>query len=384
MATTARRNGEKVNPLWNRVRKFVARFVVTTEAQLDLVTMWIFGTWSFSPGAPAMPYTYPYLYFAGAKESGKTVFMTVLGSLVRNPQQIADITGPAMFRMLGTYDEETGEVTPHYPTQLLDEIDATFNGEKNESLRGPLNIGYKLGSTIPRAVGKSVIQYPAYNPKAMFGIDNGHLPDTVTSRSIRIDMLPATRVQRESLEPFWPWKVDEEAAALRDQISRWMSENGMVLRDYEPEPVDGLGNRQWEIARSLVQLSKAMGNEKSFIKSLKEVMTETAVPTGKVQMFDIIRDLFSDTGEDRVTTRQILVALKDAGMVIRGGSGKGLRNALAEDDIIPQYLRLKEGHPGILTDEGGKSKYVQRGYHLYQFDEAFDKYLADDDDDEII
>ncbi len=70
-------------------------------------------------------------------------------------------------------------------------IDNTYSGarsEKNEELQTFINGGYKRGDSVVRCVGKDhkPVRFVTYCPVMMAGIDNGHLPDTVVSRSITI------------------------------------------------------------------------------------------------------------------------------------------------------------------------------------------------------
>jgi hypothetical protein len=78
---------------------------------------------------------------------------------------------------------------------LHDEIDNVFRGsaasdEKNTTLLGILNQGYRPGATVPRCVGQgmniTVERMPCYCPVAFAGLRS--LPDTMASRSIFIHM----------------------------------------------------------------------------------------------------------------------------------------------------------------------------------------------------
>ena len=214
------------------------------------------------------------------------------------------------------------------------------------------------------------MNYPAFCPKILMGIDNGHLPETVTNRCIRIDTKIATREQAKSLEPFFPWKVDQDADALQEKLAQWAKDHAMVLRDYEPKQGE-LINRQWEISRSLVQLAKACGIENRIRDAVHSLFSRSsAIEPLKVRMFRAILDLFNQTGTDRVTSKALAEHLVNAGIALRGNPknpGKGLSAMLAEDSIAPRYIFID-----------GKSA---RGYWRNAFDDAFVKYLDDDDDE---
>lgn len=375
-AARTRKTTPKVSPMFTRTRDFVRRYVVLDNDSLDVVTTWIMGTWTFSP-ACTNPATYPYLYVAAPKGSGKTVLgQDVIGSVARDAQNTVGITGPALFRIMAAVDEETGDITNMAPTLAIDEIDATFSGAKDEGLRQILNAGYKRGASVPRAAGKSTINFPVFCPKVLMGIDNGHLPETVTDRSIRIDLHRASPDEMTTIEPFYSFDVEDEAAELSQQLSDWAKQNSCVLREYRPAPIEGFAPRQWEIARTIVQLAHAIGNEDRIRDALSALMTANPErPSGKVLLYRSIFALFAETDEDRLTSKQILERLAQDGVSVPGNSGKGLANVLSEDKIMGDYIRLRADHSGFDPERSP----VQRGYFRHKFDGAFFRYLEDEE-----
>jgi hypothetical protein len=361
--------------MFNETRDFIRRYVVLPDNELDIVTVWTMGTWAFSPSCQS-PATYPYLYVTGAKGSGKTVLgQDVAGVLCRNHRATVGMTGPGVFRIIGDWVVETNEIVPYFPTLALDEIDATFSGAKDEALRQMLNAGYRRGAFVPRAAGKTTINFPVYCPKLLMGIDNGHLPDTITDRSIRIEMRRATPEEMLTVQPFYIFDVEDEAAELSQSLSDWAKDHSMVLKDYRPEAIPDLSPRQWEIARTLVQLSREIGNEDRIRDALHAVMTANPQrPDGKVSLYRSILNLFDECDTDRLTSRQILARLAVDGVHVPGDSGKGLSAVLSEDGIGPDYVRLPDGHPGIPD-----GKPVQRGYYRHKFDGAFMRYLEEEE-----
>lgn len=379
-----KRNGSRLPKSaepWARARAFIERYTTLDDSQLDYMATVAVGTWTFSEASPAMPATFPYTYVTGGKGSGKTVLCAdVMGSICRQHESTAMVTGASLFRLLGHLDADTGEVIPTHSTLFVDEADALFNGAKDENTRGVLNVGYKRGATIPRVVGKVSVRYDAYGPKILAGIDNGHLPETVLDRCVRIDVQRATAADMP--EPFYSFDVEEEAAEISEELSQWARDNAMVLRDYRPEPIPGLVPRQWEISRSIIQLAKALGIEKRMRESMADLFSRNPERTEtKVLMYRAIFDLFEDEGLDRVTTRQVLAKLRDEGIPVPGNSGKGLASALSDNGITPSAVRLPIGHPGITLNAEGNEVLVHRGFFRNQFDEAFVRYVLDDDDE---
>ena len=156
--TSTSKTGKTETPcgVFTETRDFISRFVALDDEQLDVCAMWVMGTWTFSPAAPAMPYTYPYLYVNGPSGSGKsTLGNKVFNKICRQPQPMAGATGPALFRTLITWDAEANEPINHWPTLLVDEIDATYNGAKDEVCGKCSTLATRREPTFPGRTAKS-------------------------------------------------------------------------------------------------------------------------------------------------------------------------------------------------------------------------------------
>jgi hypothetical protein len=386
MATTTRKTPDKPCPEFRQVQDYARKYhgIATDDpSAFDVFTIWTMGTWTFSDGCAARPYTYPYIHTTGTFGSGKSVLARdVFGSICRLPEKITGITGPAMFQLIGEFDQETREVTNRFPTLLIDEVDATFHGAANEPLRGALNEGYAQGATIPRTMGKTgTIRFPVFTPKVLIGANNGRLPESVTQRTIRIDVVKHSQDELNAMgvQPMYPWETDDEQAEISQVLSGWAKENAMVLRDYKPDAPKGLTARQWLIARPLVQLARAAGVENRIVKALVDLFArEPEEIDSRTIMYTAIFEVFEDNDTTKATTRMLLDKLREAGIGVPGGSGKGLASVLSGDGIQPTYLRIdKPEHPGYV-----EGKTTHRGYHRYQFDQAFVDFLPDLDDDD--
>src|SRR5215831_3854149 len=384
MATTnTRRNGEKPCAEFKAVQEYAAKYHGIAQddpAALDFLTIWTMGTWTFSPAAGAHPYTYPYPWVTGGYGSGKSVLgRDVFGAICRHPEKITLVTGPSLFRLMGDLDEETGEVVNNYPTLLIDEWDATLQAE---GLRGVMNEGYKNGATVPRTMGKTgSIRFPVYGPKMMIGADNGKMPESIETRLIRVDCLKHSQDELDAMgvQPMFPWETDDEQAELSGMLAEWGKANAMVLRDYKPKAPKGFTARQWEMSRSLVQLAKAAGVEKRIVAALTALFNRQPERVdARVELYTAIFEVFEDNDTTKVTTRMILAKLREAGIGVPGGSGKGLASVLSGDGITPTYIRIdKPDHPGFV-----EGKTTHRGYHCYQFDAMFVELLPEADEDD--
>lgn len=358
------------------VRDFGSRFTVMPDEERDIWTVWQMTTWTFSPMCQ-WPATFPYILLTGPAGSGKTVSgQDVAGVTCRMWRSAAGATGPTLFRMLGREDEETGEIENFAPTLFLDEIDSTYSGSKDEPHRLSLNVGYKRGATIPRSAGKTSIDFPVYGPKILGGIDNGHLPETVSQRCIRIELEKFTQDELDAMgiEPFYTFDVEDERDEIQQMLSDWAKRESMVLRDYRPKAPKGLTARQWEIARTLVQMAHAIGIEQRIVRALVTVFgRKRAQDNAKQRLYMAIKGHFEATGLDRVISRDLQAHLDAHGIAYPGNSGKGLASILGKDGISPQSI-------WVVDTENPKGK-SHRGYFLRQFDRAFVDHLPDEDDD---
>lgn len=171
------------------IQSYVGKYVQMGKEESLAVALWVLHTWTFSPALPS-PYTTPYLYIHSAeRRSGKTRLLEVLETIIRNPLRAADVTSPVLFRAIETMN----------PTLLLDEVDAIWSGAKNEELRGVLNAGYKRGGYVYRVERSEPRQFNVFGPKALAGIDNAMLPDTVRDRCIPIHMHRQNAGDRKSV-----------------------------------------------------------------------------------------------------------------------------------------------------------------------------------------
>lgn len=331
----------------------IRRFVALGDDEALIVATWTLHTWQFSESCPT-PNTTPYLYITAPKGSGKTLLgQDVLGLLARNPMPTIGITGPGLFHI----------VQEMQPTLQIDEVDALYSGAKDESLRMQLNAGYRRGGKVPRVVGGEVQMFSPFCPKILMGIDNGQLPDTVADRAIRIALKRATPEEMATVQPFYSYEVEDEAAELCERIHAWSISVGTEVRDYRPEVMTGVTPRQWEIARSLIQIAHAAGVETEVREALARIYAKHSGHTDSPEqrMLSAIRDLFDSKGTDRLTTVDILAHLEDEGVSIPGNSGKGLSAKLGPFDVRATTIRI-----GNMT---------HRGYHKGSFTEAWERYL---------
>ena len=386
--STRKAPASKPCPVFLKNREIITRYIGVRDDEADILAVWAMGSHCFSPEA-TWPATWPYLYITGPAGSGKTVLgQDIMGMIGRQWKSATGATGSTLFRMLGREDEETGEIENYAPILCMDEIDTTFSGAKDEDLRRALNAGYKRGATIPRSAGKGNIDFPIYGPKLIMGIDNGHLPETVTQRSVRIELEKMTQDEKaeKGIQDFFIFDVEIETDEVQQMNHDWARENSIVLREYRPQFPQGLTARQWEIARSIVQLASRMGPgmEARITAALISVFNrKRGQESAKQRLYVAINELFETSGSKKLPTAAIMAHLASKGIGVPGNSGKGLASILSQDGIQPRSLFIDDpSNPFYKVGDDGKVKYTHRGYHRYQFDQAFVDYLPDDSDDD--
>lgn len=333
----------------DQISDFVAKYVTLGADELRAVSLWVLHTWAFS-GNYTQPYTTPYLYiFSAERRSGKTRLLEVLETVIRNPMRAADVTSAALFRSIESLN----------PTLLIDEVDAIWSGAKNEELRGVLNAGYKRGGSVLRATGQDVTQFRVFSPKALAGIDNAMLPDTVRDRCIPI---PLHRQPVGESTMFLAMDVEPEAEALTDAIVQWMDANyEKLVATHRPAPIDGISDRAWEISMPLVMLAQAFGAQ--FLRetraALKRLLTIEEKLTPQSQLLSDIRDVFNRDGGKVVTSAAIVDALNEDG---GSWTGKLVASKLLPFGIKPTTIR-----------RGNK---VDRGYRRMDFESTWETHLS--------
>src|SRR5208283_344735 len=129
--------------LLNELHGLFGRFVVLPQWAAETLALWTLHTYAFQQRDVS---TYLGLE-SPEKRCGKTTLLTVLSELVNRPVVAANISSPALFRVI----EETR------PTLLIDEADTLLQG--NDELRGILNSGYTRKTAYVVRVANQLTHY---------------------------------------------------------------------------------------------------------------------------------------------------------------------------------------------------------------------------------
>lgn len=331
----------------------VRRYVVLGDHAANAAALWIVYAHAFEAfyHSPRMLITSP------QKRCGKTTLRSVIQRLVPVPLPAENITTAALFR----------SIEAAHPTVLLDEADRFL--KQNEELVGVINAGHTRDGQVIRTVGDGhdVRAFSAWCPLVISGI--GRVPDTIEDRSIAIPLerkKPSERVTRLRMDR--TPDLDE----LVSKASRWADDNGDRLRVIDPDMPTALNDRAADNWRPLIAIADVVGGgwpdqarAAALALSGKEIDDSPAV-----DLLQDIKDIFQNTGEDRLPTTVILNdlhALEERPWPEwRNGkpiTARQLARLLAPFGIAPTTFRTKSGT-------------TPKGYLKTSFNEVWVRYLS--------
>lgn len=340
--------------------QIIRRYIVLSDAEADVIALWIVHTHCFEAAQST-----PYLAITSAeKECGKSRLLELLELLVAKPWPTGSVSAAVLYR---TIDDL-------HPTLLLDESDATFNGNREfgEALRGVLNSGHHIGGKASRCerAGDNFTRrdFQTFCPKAIAGI--GKLPDTVASRSIPIRLKrkpPGTSVER-----FRRRDVEPETAELCAQMAALAAEHSEALAAMRPQLPESLSDRQQDGAEPLLAIADTVGGDwpARARAALVQLLTGTAAEDQShgVQLLADIRSAFHSAGRDRMASGDLLAKLNQDETMPWGEfangrpmSAIGLARLLKPFGIQPRTIRLEQG--------------TIKGYFKDSFADAWARYL---------
>jgi hypothetical protein len=258
------------------------------------------------------------------------------------------------------------------PTLLLDETDATFNGNKDfsEALRGVLNSGYRRGGVYSICVpvgGEWVDQdFPVFGPKALAGI--GNLPDTVQDRGIPIEM--RRKLKTDDADKFRRRDAVLDAAPVVDDLTEWSAEAIPVLEPARPDLPDELSDRAADVWEPLLAIADMAGGEwpawarqSAIAISSKGVQEDDSL--GVTLLRDIQRVL-TDKKVDRLSSVDLATGLanieESSWGDLRGKplNASGLAQRLRPFEIKPKQIRI-----GDSTFKGYLKEYFLDAWERY-------------------
>ena len=286
----------------NAVHAFLGKFVAYPSEHAQIAhTLWIahahlMDAWESTPRIA---------FLSPEPGSGKTRALEVTELLVPRPVEAVNVSPAYLFRKIA---DEQGA-----PTVLFDEIDTIFGpkAKDNEEIRGLLNAGHRKGAVAGRCVvrGATVCteELDAYCAVAIAGL--GHLPDTIFTRSIIVNM--RRRAPGENVEPFRRRLEVAIGDDLRDRLAVWASSIFNRVRDTFPKMPDGIEDRNADVWEALLSIADAAGGDWPKRARAAAVALVTAASRGEgslgIQLLTDIRNVFGT--RDAMRTSELLKEL---------------------------------------------------------------------------
>jgi len=404
--------------LLDELERLLRRFVVLPGWGAETLALWILHTYAF----PLRDVSTYLGLESPEKRCGKTTLLTVLSELVNRPVVAANISSPALFRVI----EETR------PTLLIDEADTLLQG--NDELRGILNSGYTRKTAyvvrvanqlthynlrghpagVPGSAGASpchlqrqspspkeagepgdglscqtqdggghrpplqesgeaengspregatrLVRYSCWCPKIMAAI--GRLPETLADRCIVV------RMQRKTPDEVCERLRNLEAAPLRQQCARFVRDHGERIAGARPEVPSCLNDRAADIWEPLLALADLAGGdwpEKARQAAVGLTLSaQENSPIGAL-FLDILLFLIREKAT-RIHSRTLVAGLT----TILERPWAELRNGKA---ITESWLARELRPYGIRPKTIWIGGIVAKGYLKEEFGEAFRRYI---------
>jgi hypothetical protein len=224
-------------------------------ATYSFLALWVIGTYFF----PLFK-AYPYIYFGGDKESGKTKSLTVTQQMAFNAVQSGNISQSSLYRI----------VEGQRATLLIDEAEILKRAPKagvedrGAELRQLLQASYKPGNPVLRTEKNAneqftIVKFDAYSPKMLASISG--LDDVLESRVIPIRMLKTMDLAKKDLMVKPEDPVFQE---IRDELyCIAMTRCQEIKLHYANEviPPEGVHARNWEMWQPILALARMVAHE---------------------------------------------------------------------------------------------------------------------------
>jgi putative DNA primase/helicase len=288
------------------------------------------------------------------KGCGKSTLLKLLKSLVYRPLLATNVSAPGVFRV----------VEMMRPTFLIDEAD-TFLPD-NEPLRGILNAGHERGSEIVRPVGEDHVPHLFSTYAACAVAQIGRLPDTIADRSIRIELRrrkPGDRIVE--LRHGRTGHLDE----LARRVARWASDNAERVHAIDPAVPPGVFNRAADNWRPLLAIADAAGGDWPECARLACTAAVAGAEDESVKALLLadIRVIFAEKGADHLSSADLVEAL----VALEGHPWAEWKGKAITQNGLARLLKPFGISP------------VKRTYELFQFDDAFERYLPQDPNSQV-
>lgn len=329
----------------------------------DIATMlWIAHTFVIEPASePQVIDRSPLLLVTSPdRQCGKSTLRYVLEELVARARATSNLSDAVLYRIMEA----------EQPTLLIDEAD-TFLKER-KGLTGLINDGYTPSGNALRIGGSDFNQlevYSSWGAKAIFGI--GDLPETIESRSIKIQMRRKRKDETVIRLNHYKRANPEIFSRLRSQLLRFVIDYKDAIAGYYPVLPDGLDDREEDNWETLLKVAHAFGPVwEQHAREAAVALSRGANPIQSQgeQLLEDLMQLFAENGADRLASGYIVRRLNDDETRSWGDFNRG--NGLTPRDLAA-ILRRYGVYPQNVRTKGG----IVKGYLMIDLKDQFSRYL---------
>jgi len=210
----------------------------------SFISLWVMGSYFF----PLFD-AYPYAFFGGDREVGKTKILTLTQQMAFNSISSGNISTSSIFRL----------IEGARATLLIDEAEKLGTTDRGQEFKNILNASYKPGNPVFRAEKTMkeqfiVVDFDAYSPKILANISG--LEDILESRVVPFFLTRTLNKEIANREIDAKEKVWQK---IRDRLyilamTKWEEVKNAYNQLEAPE---GISARNWEIWRPIIALARA-------------------------------------------------------------------------------------------------------------------------------
>lgn len=358
---------ESVGSLVDAVRDFIRGLVALTPAFEEVAVHYVLLSWVHDR-FPALPY----LRVKGDPGSGKTRFLTVVGSLCYKPifASGASTVSP-LFRIMDTFRG----------TLILDESDFRTSDEQTEIVK-ILNNGHAKGFPVLRTESNHQREfnphaYAVFGPKLI--ATRGLFQDSALESRCLTEEMGQGSLRRE-IPTALPADFHSRALALRNQLLSYRLKHFKELEPVSSDLTVGLEPRLRQIVEPLLAVANNEESKVQIVAFAMNQQAQTILDRGmevEARVLEVIRDLLLEPFPARLSIKEITdrfllrfgdeydrrVNTKWIGGIIR--SGLHLRTMksggvfVIPPDEIPKLGRLYERYgiePHVVDETSGRPR----------------------------
>lgn len=353
---------EPINPaeLLDDIASTIQRFIVLDMHQAQAAALWVCACWFIDEihCAPIL------LINAPERACGKTQFLTVLAKLAPRTAQASSISPSVLFRMIEAYK----------PTLFIDEIETVLND--NEDLRGLINAGHTRDSAyVWRSVAKGDDFEPkcftVWGMKAIAGINAVKLAETVTSRSIIIEL---RRKKPDEMVERLRHAESDIFQNIAAKLARFVEDFHQQVKDTRPMLPDNLSDRDQDNWEPLFQIANVAGSHwvETALNTAISISNATQTPQSSAnELLTDIKEIFDFKQVIKISTIDLINALCE-------DTEKSWCTYNRGKQLSPRQLSNKLKNYGISSKTIRFNAYeTAKGYEATQFNDAFERYLSD-------